>query len=243
MKDHSIRQEKLAELRLQFNFPLRVETLIKAYGDKLSNIDISVSIEDVLRNFLFEIIDKFLSCLHIDDILEETNSLSNSVRGLRKEKYVEFKIFENGNFEEANKLLIDLYAKWNSLQLNKEWCSDHIILVRKAITYLTSLKKVISVFIMDEKSHNFKFKNASESKRLVEYFVVDIESYIDLLKDQITELSAQIDLISSKINMLMRADSSLRLLSKYAEWDKDYNSGSRKTSSSNREEDFSIEET
>jgi hypothetical protein len=39
--------------------------------------------------------------------------------------------------------------------------------------------------------------------------------------------------LSPKINMLMRADSSLRLLSKYAEWDKSYNRGCGDTTPKN----------
>lgn len=226
-RDRKNLQEDLAKLKLHFNSPLILSSLIvdfqRYYLDNFLSPSISFKEKD-FKAFLFDRSNKLFNAIHLENISWETERIVKLIKDIQKEKYIKFDIFENGDYKEANKLLRDIYTKWNDVQLRQELCSDHIVLIKKAIMYLNSFKKVISAFISDNDSHPIKFKTGVDSKRFIEIVVVSIDSYIEVLKSQIIELSACMDnILSPKINMLMRADSSLRLLSKYAEWDKSYN--------------------
>ena len=162
--------------------------------------------------------------INLENITKDIVNIGSRIDFIRKDKPLKFKFTNNCSYKEANELLISIYDKWNEVQLTKEICSDRISLIKKAIMYLNSFKRVITNFVLDKNSHNILFKNQADAKRFIEFVLNDIDSHIDVLKSHITDLSAWIDnSISSKINMLMKAESSLRLVSKYAEWEKDYN--------------------
>jgi len=223
MRDHSLIQEDLAELKLQFNSPITLRVLVSDFKDYIESLAITSIDEEGLKDYLYKLINAILESIDLGNIIKEVLRIESIIHSLQKEKYINFKVFENGDYGEVNKLLIDIYTKWNDIQLIKEQCSDHISLIKKAIMYLNSLSRAISIFIQDEGTHGIKFKKLADSKRFIEMIVVDVDSNIDVLKSQITDLSGWIDnSIASKINMFMRAESSLRLLSKYAGWDNNY---------------------
>lgn len=212
----------LASLKLQFNSPLILKTVIQDFKDYLITKfgDEPKICQDDLREYLLSLSDEFFKSLYLDNISSETNRLNGLIKDIRKEKYIKFDVFENGNYEEANKLLRDIYDKWNNVQLRLEVCNEHIILIKKALVYLNSFKKVIISFIQDNSAHGVNFNTVADSKRFTEIIVVSIDSYIEVLKSQTSEISSWIDMIlSPKINMLMRGESSLRLLAKYSDWD------------------------
>jgi len=223
MRDHSSIQEDLAELKLQFNSPITLRVLVsdfKGYIESLDNVSID---EEELKGYLYKLIDVILESIDLGGITKEVLRIESMIHNLQKEKYINFKLFESGDYTEVNKVLIDIYEKWNDIQLIKEQCSDHISLIKKAIMYLSSLSRAISVFVQGENTHGVKFKKLADSKRFIDSIVVDIDSNIDVLKSLVADLSGWIDnSIASKINMFMRAESSLRLLSKYAEWENTY---------------------
>ena len=230
-RDRKNLQETLAELKLQFNSPITLALIIKTFEDHVKeSIGCNNSYlnnhlgETELKNFLSGVVEDVFEVIQLENISGETLRIEGFIQEVRDKGYIKFNVFENGSYEEANLLLRDIYSKWNEIQLRKELCSDHIVLIKKAIIYLTSLKKVISAFIQEGDTHKVKFKNLADYRRFTEVAIVSIDSYIEVLKGQINELSAWIDnTLSAKVNMLMRADSSLRLLSKFAEWDKTYN--------------------
>lgn len=234
-KDNETKQNGLAELRAEFNHPITVYIIKQGYIDYLDEIGKKMiegtkveSNQIYLKDFLIDSTNKFFKAINLEGISKETLRIEGFIEEIRtNKKFIKFDVvFENGDYNDANRLLQDIYTKWNDVQLRKELCSDHTVLIKKAIMYLTSLKKIVSTFIQEEDNYSNIFKNQAELKRFIETVTVDIDSYIEVLKSQITELSAWIDhTLSPKINMLMRADSSLRLLSKYAEWDKNYNNG------------------
>jgi len=225
MRDHSSIQEDLAELRLQFNTPITLRVLVRDFKSYIESLDNASIDEEELKGYLYKLIDVILESIDLGGITKEVLRIESMIHNLQKEKYINFKLFESGDYTEVNKVLIDIYEKWNDIQLIKEQCSDHISLIKKAIMYLSSLSRAISVFVHDEIAHGVKFKKLADSKRFIDSIVVDIDSNIDVLKSQITDLSGWIDnSIASKINMFMRAESSLRLLSKYAGWDNNYDS-------------------
>lgn len=226
-RDNKSLQETLAELKLQFNSPITLQLIKNDFIDRRESLmQESWNNETTLKEYLMDVMDSFFKVIQLENIVTETSRIEGFIKEIRKEKYVKFDVFENGNWEEANKLLKDIYTKWNDVQLRKELCSDHMVLIKKAIMYLSSLKKVIFAFMQEDQLHMVKFHNLAESKRFIEAITVSIDSYVEVLKNQITELSAWIDnTLSAKVNLLMRTESSLRLLAKYAEWDKDYNNG------------------
>lgn len=234
-RDRKKLQEDLAKLKIQFNSPIKLPTLIcdfqKYFSDAFATVETKQFRDKDFKAYLFDRSDKYFEAIQLEKISWETGRIEDLIQDIRKDKYVKFDIFENGDYGEANKLLRDIYTKWNDVQLRQELCSDHVVLIKKAIMHLTSFKKVVSAFVSDNDAHPIRFKTVADSKRFIEIIVVSIDSHIDVLKSQIIELSAWMDnILSPKINMLMRADSSLRLLAKYAEWDKNYNRGCGNTS-------------
>lgn len=229
MRNHENLQITLASLKLQFNSPLTLQIMINDFDDYIkSNFEgcECVFTSDNLTAYFLNLTEKFFKNLCLEDITTETNGLGALVKNIRQEKYIKFGVFENGNFEEANRFLSDIYAKWNIVMNIKEVCSDHITLIKKALVYLNSLKKIMAAFIQDSSIHQVKFNSVADSKRFTEVAVVSVDSYIEVLKAQISEISAWIDnCLASKVNMLMKSESSLRLLSEYAGWDYSNKSG------------------
>lgn len=229
MRNRENLQVTLASLKLQFNSPLTLQTMINDFEEyttsDLQKYGSEIDVEDLTAYFI-GLTEKFFKNLCLEDISAETNRLEALVKNIRQEKYIKFGVFENGNFEEANKFLSNIYSKWNIVMLLKEECSDHISLIKKALVYLNSLKKIMTAFIQKDSVHEVKFNSVADSKRFIEVMVVSIDSYIEILKAQISEISAWIDnCLASKVNMLMKSESSLRLLSEYAGWDYSSKSG------------------
>lgn len=229
MRNRENLQTTLAELKLQFNSPLTLQIMINDFDDYIkSNFGGCEGVfnGDGLKAYFIGLTEKFFKNLCLEDISAETNRLESLMKNTRQEKYIKFGVFENGNFEEANKFLSSIYAKWNIVMLLKEECSDHITLIKKALVYLNSLKKIMTAFIQDSSIHKVKFSSVADSKRFIEVIVVSVDSYTEILKAQISEISAWIDnCLASKVNMLMKSESSLRLLSEYAGWDYSSKSG------------------
>jgi hypothetical protein len=218
MKNSSFRQENLAELKLNFNSPITMQSFIKSYGEEsLDNFEN----KSRLRYFLGKHINNILDSIQLGKLCEITDKIGLQLDNIRDETYIKFDISDNGTYAEVNNMIKDIYNKWNEIQLRKEICNDHILLLKKYITYLKSFNDTMSLFIREgEDFHKIKFDKTSELRGFIEFYSSSIDSYINVLKNQLGEISSWVDnIISSKVNMLQKAESSLRLLAKYATWD------------------------
>jgi hypothetical protein len=236
MKNSAFRQENLAELKLNFNSPILMQSFVKTFQEEVVFLEGENS-KWGLTNFLNKYVEDILNSIQIEKLSEITNNLGKQLDVIRDENYIKFDISDNGDFQEANGFIRDIYSKWNDIQLRKEIYNDHILLLKKSITYLKSFKTTMSLFIQEgEYIHGVKFNKTLELKNFINFSTNSIDSYIDVLKNQLGEISSWIDnIISSKVNMLQKAESSLRLLAKYATWD-----GACKGGKESEEEDISF---
>ena len=197
--------EFIADLKNQIDMPVLVSQLNSEY--------LSSSLDEGLEGFLDQICDNYLEALNIRELIGHVDEMKEGVYASSDLGFMNFELSEEIEPEEVKKQIQNIYSKVNVIQNNKELCLRAINFLNKAKNYLTSLKKAIESFIMSLET--LRFKTMKDRERFINRWVSDIESFILILKTNISDLSTMVDkVLGAKYHMLMRGESSLRLLQK-----------------------------
>jgi hypothetical protein len=145
---------------------------------------------------------------------------------------------KNPEYNEIQRILRNIYVLVESNQKYREKSHHYLGIIKHASSYVKSCDKAFEGFV-----NSIGYMDKKEKKDLHTFISIDLKSCLGVLDNIKSDLISIGEIISSRHNLLMRTESSIRLLSKYAEIDKFGNVGQSRNHTIERGGGFDIEET
>jgi len=211
--------ETLLNLQTEFDSPITytyILTKFNAINDNTPEVFISFSlgfVQDVVRN------------VNIKFLLQLNRRLINAVTDLEPLNFHDFKVDSEMSAQDFGLIIQNIYTKVSNNQGYKEEIAHYNLLFKEAINCLSSLKGSFTSFFMDPDIMTGILSKQDRQKRL-NNIINDIDIYIKKLKDTVSSLTNLSDkVISARLDLLKRVDSSIRLLTKHIELEYGINHG------------------
>jgi len=212
--------DTLEQIQVKLNLPVLVSAIKAEFLRLNSNED-----RIILDEFISSTVQDFSTAINVQFLVEQSTAAIIDLRKTSNVRISDIKIpAEDLEFKTANDVEQKIFAQINILQTNKAISSKYLAILTRAKAYLTSLKKAITQFIKDLSICPSLFQHLSERERFVQNYVTDIDSIITVIQGNMTELSSiEEKVIKSNLNILLRSDSAIRMLSRYKEFDHESN--------------------
>jgi hypothetical protein len=192
--------------------------------------------KDRVKRFSEERIFNFIKAINLSLL---TKLVGKIILTIEKDivNYSKLCLKKDSSFQDIQNLIGSIYVLVENNQKYKEENYHYLRLVKHAISYVKSCKNAFTKFIFSQKDIDKK-----ENKEIIEYVMMDVESVLGVLNDLKSDLSSSGEVISARYNLLMRAESSIRLLSKFQDMDFKGNLGQSRNQTTPKGEGFNIEE-
>lgn len=162
---------------------------------------------DVLEAINFEFIAQLTQ-----DAISDISSTSIDLAALS--------LSQDPDFTTIQRTLSSIYQHLTRCQTQREQIQHYLTVVKSAENYVKAFMRAMEQFILDEDVAPIAYQHLSERKRAFESLSVDLESHLAAFVQLRADLSGVMDsVISPRNQLLLRAESSIRLLSKFAESD------------------------
>lgn len=124
------------------------------------------------------------------------------------------------DFATVQRTLGNIYTNLSTCQRQREQVQHYLTVIKNAENYLKTFCNALEQFFIDEDVAPDAYTHLSERKRAFEAVSVDLDAYASTLAQLRHDLTGLVDnVIAPRNQLLLRAESSLRLLAKFAEHD------------------------
>lgn len=202
----------LAQMLRGFQTPPRAITLHNAFTG-------TTRLE--LKQFAREVSANLLDALNLELLRQLTEETLNTVRADAGMDYGTLALnTDEPDFKTVQHTLGNIYTNLSLCQRQREQIQHYLTVLKNAETYLKTFRNGLEQFVLDEDVAPAAYTHLSERKRAFDAIAVDLDAYATTLAQLRQDLTGAIDnVISPRNQLLLRAESSLRLLAKFAEQD------------------------
>lgn len=194
----------------------------------------------MLRSALNSIIHPFLEGLDLSDVITlvtEFLARGTALPAFQPETLGhegDPLVRDNPTYDEIQKALRKVWGHASDIRLLQDEVHHYSAILRDVTETYGSLIEIVTAYILNEDDHEAVFKNLAERKRFVENITADLFVY----KKRVHQLMLSVQgleesILRPRLNLLLRTESSIRLLCKVdqAERDVDWGLSRRKTTS------------
>jgi len=182
-----------------------------------------VTARNQLRAFSKQAVKGLISVINLPLLNEMAAGLSEKVRKAEFD-IREFAVPEDASYQEVQQALQKIYVQLQAAQEHKEEVNHFLTVLRTATNFINSLKKSLEAFLQDELVEPSAFNHLSERKRFAELVTTDLALYEQTFNNLRTTASSLVEeVLSSRINLLTRTDSAIRLLTRQQEQENSLN--------------------
>lgn len=179
-----------------------------------------------LRGFVKQSVRNFFKDFDLQLLVDMTTELTKKVQARPEVDYTKFNLVGEVTTQEVQDVLGKIYTMVSTTQGEKDEINHQLSVLKMARGFLISLQKAFEAFIMDETVCPYSFKHLSERTRFMETLLADIGIY----DQRIAGLRSLLDnllnnVLSPRLNLLIRSDSAVRLVVKHEEQDWNLNRG------------------
>ena len=120
--------------------------------------------------------------------------------------------------QEVHGVLQRIFNSMQELQRLREDGTEVLTILRRVQSHLEMLRKALNALVLSEDFEPKLFPHLSERKRFLEVLNTDLGAYEEVLSGMKQRITLQLEsVIPSRTNVLMRAESAIRLLCKVNE--------------------------
>lgn len=219
------------ELNMEFN------SVIIQLKEEIKTLEATGKIKERVKQFAEAKIEKFIEAINIQFLSEISSKTVEEVYS-EEISFSKLCLSKNPEYDEIQKILRDIYVLVESNQRYREKSHHYLGIIKHALSYIKSCDNAFEGFI-----NNFEHIDKKDKKELHKFISIDLKSCSGILGNVQSDLTSIGEVISSRHNLLMRTESSIRLLSKYAEVDKFGNNSQSRNHTIEKGGGFSIEKT
>jgi hypothetical protein len=164
-----------------------------------------------IGHFIVIRIRAFEEALNYDSLAQLCNGVLGSIAGLEPIKYQDFcPQNKEPDFHEVQRLIHKIYEKQTENQAYREECVHYLGVLRQALQYVDSLEKSLFGLIQ---SLGKWFRTKTERNEFQSYALMDLKLLANALKALSQNFKNSVeDVLKVRQNILLRADSAIRLL-------------------------------
>jgi len=212
------------------------EDVIDSLGEGTATLEVEGKIGERICQFAEAQVIEFIQAINVSFLSELSSKMIAEVYS-DEINFSKLCLSKSPEYDEIQKILRDIYVLVERNQRFREKSHHYLGVIKHALSYIKSLDKAFEIFIS-----SFKSIDKKSRKELHENLLVDVKSCYGVLDDIRNDLVNIGEVISSRHNLLMRTESSIRLLSKYAEVDNFSNRGQSRNHTIEKGGGFSIVE-
>jgi len=176
----------------------------------------------IFRRFLLDKNRRFVGAINLPYLTDLSQKVQMAINRLPDLTFDQMRLkSQEPSTAEVNQAITQIYMEIQTLVKYTEECMHYIGVLKHAITYLDCWKKSINELVLDEDVCPVCFGNLTDRKRFSDRMTADADAHLNLLKTHQRGLAEKSDkVLRPRQNMLLRADSALRLLTKMVEIEK-----------------------
>jgi len=222
--------EVLSQVLQKISKPVSTLDLYKDYIEfvSLEKVDDQSSEKVYLTRFLFSLVKKFLVEINYGFLSEVSERVYFSIMKLKEFSYENFKLCEDPSYKDVNRVVSNIFVELQEIQRWKEECFHYTGINKHAINYLNNLNKAIQQLVLNPDVGEDIFKSIKDRERVSSQYVSDIISLMGSLKSLNGLLSNSLEILNGRYNMLMRIESSVRMLTRTLDSEFKINEGQSK---------------
>lgn len=201
--------------------PPRISAL---YSDFKTYVGEQTPTRGLLKNYVRDRVDEMVDAINLPfqrDLVKQTIELIRQDSGIDYGALA-FKGLDNGEVDvtEVQRTLGLIFTNLGEAQRQREQATHYAGVVKHAETYLKTFRTALYEFVCDEDNVETAWTHLSERKRAADALLVDVEAVMTTLAAIRTELSDVVtNVLGQRVQLLLRAESGLRLLQKFTEQD------------------------
>jgi hypothetical protein len=179
------------------------------------------AVQGDFKRFLLDMQEKLFESLNIPFVREIGRGFISKAYDLPVLQFEDFcPKSKDPEYDEVSNLIQKIYTEVSTTQSYREEAEHYQAVLKNVESYLKSFKTAMRAFVMDMTILPTAFVGVAERDRFFKNISADIEVYLELVQRMIKDIAKFIDsVLSVRYNLLMRADSAIRLLSKFLELD------------------------